>query len=265
MLLKRIADHADQLRPSEQRVAEFIRTRPRIAAEITIADLAMAADVSEPTVVRFCRAIGFRGFSEVKRTLQTELASVTFLTNRGSHTRARVVPGVASHVDSSDASASNQLSLQEVCRAIASAPSCGVVAGTPLFQGLATALRERLGTMGIKALDRSEGLAVVISLGGPGTVSASTDGDARHTVEVEIGPPADALSKLGAATGFAVALCQALEGYAGRAGAGRQASSEAAWERGRIRANGPYGEIAGAPGAVPPSTGDEVTEELGQG
>ena len=41
----------------------------------TLAELAAEAAVSEPTVVRFCRAVGFRGFREFQITLAQALAA----------------------------------------------------------------------------------------------------------------------------------------------------------------------------------------------
>lgn len=57
------------LRPSEQQVADYLMTNPDIAS-LTIKELAQRANVSEPTVIRCMRAIGFQGFKGFKQALR---------------------------------------------------------------------------------------------------------------------------------------------------------------------------------------------------
>lgn len=64
-----------QLRRSETRVAEAVMKDPAASVHRTLAELATVAAVSEPTVVRFCRAVGFRGFREFQITLAQALAT----------------------------------------------------------------------------------------------------------------------------------------------------------------------------------------------
>lgn len=66
-----------KLRPAERRVADIVAARQREVAAMSIAQLAASAGVSEPTVVRFCRALGSSGFPEFKIRLAEGLASGT--------------------------------------------------------------------------------------------------------------------------------------------------------------------------------------------
>ena len=67
------------LRPSEQRVAHEVLTQPRQIVKLSIAALAAQAHVSEPTVMRFCRAVGCSGFQELKlRLVQSLSASLSY-------------------------------------------------------------------------------------------------------------------------------------------------------------------------------------------
>ncbi|TXS92666.1 SIS domain-containing protein [Parahaliea aestuarii] len=65
------------LRRSERKVAELVLAQPERVIHMRIVDLAAAADVSEPTVVRFCRAIGCQGFQSFKLALAQSLAQNT--------------------------------------------------------------------------------------------------------------------------------------------------------------------------------------------
>jgi RpiR family carbohydrate utilization transcriptional regulator len=59
----------NELRKSERKVADYILAQPEKAIHMRIVDVAEQANVSEPTVVRFCRAIGCSGFQEFKLLL----------------------------------------------------------------------------------------------------------------------------------------------------------------------------------------------------
>ena len=56
-ILQEIEARQDMLRRSERKVADLVLARPEDVIHMRIVDLAAAAEVSEPTVVRFCRAI----------------------------------------------------------------------------------------------------------------------------------------------------------------------------------------------------------------
>ncbi|MGF1527219.1 MAG: SIS domain-containing protein [Candidatus Competibacterales bacterium] len=58
-----------KLRPSEQRVAEVVLADPGFVLSASMAALAQRAAVSEPTVMRFCRALGLEGFQAFKLSL----------------------------------------------------------------------------------------------------------------------------------------------------------------------------------------------------
>jgi RpiR family carbohydrate utilization transcriptional regulator len=74
-LTQLISDSVEKLRKSEKKVAEFVLKNPFSVIRMRIVDLAQNASVSEPTVVRFCRAIGCHGFQDFKLALAQQLAS----------------------------------------------------------------------------------------------------------------------------------------------------------------------------------------------
>jgi RpiR family carbohydrate utilization transcriptional regulator len=65
----------EKMRRSERKVAEYVLGQPQNIIHMRIVDLAQEAHVSEPTVVRFCRAIGCDGFQNFKLALAQQLAS----------------------------------------------------------------------------------------------------------------------------------------------------------------------------------------------
>ncbi len=74
-LTQKISDAMLEMRKSERKVAEYVLTNPNNIIHMRIVDLASEAEVSEPTVVRFCRAIGCDGFQDFKLNLAQQLAS----------------------------------------------------------------------------------------------------------------------------------------------------------------------------------------------
>ncbi len=72
-LIRRIAENRSTLRKSEGKVADFVLANPSEVINMRIVDLAAKTEVSEPTVIRFCRAIGFNGFQAFKLQLAQQM------------------------------------------------------------------------------------------------------------------------------------------------------------------------------------------------
>ena len=72
-LIRRIADSSSVMRKSEAKVASYVLQHANDVIKMRIVDLAANSDVSEPTVIRFCRAIGFDGFLSFKLQLAQRL------------------------------------------------------------------------------------------------------------------------------------------------------------------------------------------------
>ncbi len=76
-LLADIQARLDSLNKSERKVAEAILRDPSAATRYSIAALARAANVSEPTVNRFCRGFSATGFPDFKIRLAQSIATGT--------------------------------------------------------------------------------------------------------------------------------------------------------------------------------------------
>lgn len=76
-LLDRLRERLEELNRSERKVANVILEDPAAATSLSIASLAQAASVSEPTVNRFCRNFGAKGFPDFKIKLAQSLAGGT--------------------------------------------------------------------------------------------------------------------------------------------------------------------------------------------
>jgi len=74
-MLSRIKSARESLRKSERKVADVVLSDPDGSVQTSIQALACQAQVSEPTVIRFCRALDCVGFQEFKLKLARDLAS----------------------------------------------------------------------------------------------------------------------------------------------------------------------------------------------
>jgi len=74
-LLQHIAQSRSLLRKSELKVADHVLLDPAATMHSSMAGLAHEVGVSEPTIVRFCRAIGCTGFQDLKLKLAQSLAA----------------------------------------------------------------------------------------------------------------------------------------------------------------------------------------------
>ncbi len=68
-MLDRIKASLPSLAPAEQRVGKLVLADPRAFASLPVTELADRAHVSKPTVVRFCRSMGYDGLSDFKLKL----------------------------------------------------------------------------------------------------------------------------------------------------------------------------------------------------
>ncbi len=80
-ILERIRVGLETLSPAEKRVAHHVLAHPRKALNEPIAEIAQAANVSQPTVIRFCRSLGCEGLSDFKLRLASGLTGTLPVTH----------------------------------------------------------------------------------------------------------------------------------------------------------------------------------------
>ena len=73
-LLEHLNNLLPSLRKSERKVAQVVTDNPSFVMNATMASVAEAAGVSEPTVMRFCTSLGFVGFQQFRMALVQTLA-----------------------------------------------------------------------------------------------------------------------------------------------------------------------------------------------
>ena len=74
-LLHTITQTRSMLSRSEQKVADYVLRNADAALGLTLAEFAQRSGVSEPTVIRFCRQVGCRGYQDFKVELAQSVAT----------------------------------------------------------------------------------------------------------------------------------------------------------------------------------------------
>jgi RpiR family carbohydrate utilization transcriptional regulator len=72
----RVERHYPSLRRSEKKIADYLQKNPLQRLDFSITEFALLLDVSEATVSRFCRTLGYRGFQHLKFSLATDLPAL---------------------------------------------------------------------------------------------------------------------------------------------------------------------------------------------
>jgi len=70
-ITRRIQQQLETLSPAERRVGNWLLSHIAESVDASIGEVAKAADVSEPTVIRFCRRFGLSGFRDLRVQLIT--------------------------------------------------------------------------------------------------------------------------------------------------------------------------------------------------
>lgn len=120
-LLERLNGSMNSLRRSERKVGELVAEDPSFVVSATMAQLADAAGVSEPTVMRFCTGLGFDGFQAFKIALAQALAiglPATLSSIGRSDTIAEIAGKTFDHTITSLDRARRYLDFEQIGRAV---------------------------------------------------------------------------------------------------------------------------------------------------
>ncbi|MDE0698008.1 MAG: 1,4-alpha-glucan branching protein GlgB [Boseongicola sp.] len=176
-MLEEIDPEKGKLSKSHRKIAVFVREHPKSVIKSSLAELAAATKVSEPTIIRFCRSVGCDGFKDFKIRLAQSLSSraeagatgdladsptedsIHYLTARNRELLARLELQNRSEV------------VEDVVDAIAKSGRLRLFASSECAS-IASAMRQALSSLGISTqLDTSASdFAVAISQSGPDDV-----------------------------------------------------------------------------------------------
>src|SRR3984893_8401909 len=103
-ILPRLANMMDSMTRAEVKIARQILAAPNEFVRASVRSAAADLGVSEPTILRFCRAVGCDGFKDLKFRLIQELALSQAMTDQNARTKGAVTsaPGATGHARDND-------------------------------------------------------------------------------------------------------------------------------------------------------------------
>ncbi len=72
-VIETIRDNYQQIFSAEKKVADFILENPEKAVNANVSELAIFSGVSDATVIRLCKHIGYQGYYQLKICLSRDL------------------------------------------------------------------------------------------------------------------------------------------------------------------------------------------------
>src|SRR3954464_7654058 len=91
-ILPRLPGMMDSMTRSEVRIAKRVLAAPNEFVRSSVRSVAADLGVSEPTILRFCRAVGCEGFKDLKFRLIQELALTQANSDRAERATKAVSP-----------------------------------------------------------------------------------------------------------------------------------------------------------------------------
>ncbi|MDR6866436.1 DNA-binding MurR/RpiR family transcriptional regulator [Microbacterium resistens] len=212
-IAQRIALHRSAMPTAMSKIADVITDHPSAAVELTITELAERAGTSPATVTRFCRAIGFDGYTQFRVGVASESgrgdADATWQADIGREfgpddSSDRVLRTLLSlHIRSLETTTAwlNLSDVEDVARAIAASRHVDIygVGGSSVIADEFQGRLYRIGVNSHSWSDVHEGLtSAVLQDTGSVAVGISNTGRTEETIQM--------LSQAGAAGAFTVAL-----------------------------------------------------------
>lgn len=74
MMLSKISEQLEHLSAAERKVGECALAEPKWFVHAAVAEIAEHAQVSQPTVIRFCRSLNYKGLPEFKLALSASIS-----------------------------------------------------------------------------------------------------------------------------------------------------------------------------------------------
>ena len=191
-VLVRIRDRLPEFTGALLRVAEQVLSDPGAAARATIVDLAERSGTSPATVTRFCRALGFPGYAELRLGLAGETG---WATDPGRVARSdHPLDTVLQQIMADDTGAMRDTAARLDLRAVATAADAIAAArrvdiygasGSALVAGELQFCLHRIGVAAWSWMDIHDGLASAATLGRQDVViGVSHTGESRATIEI---------------------------------------------------------------------------------
>ena len=186
-ILQRIAEECPGYSKRQMAIAKYISENSEIVAYMTAQMLSEAANVSESSVVRFARQLGFEGYAQLRRALQQRIKERIVSREEAAELDSRELGRLVSDGMKNlqgIATPQNERALEAAFHLLGAGEKILVQAGLGM-EGLDVLLAGGLNTLGLQACAASEGFSREIMGLDERTVLVSISG---HYVTALLGP-----------------------------------------------------------------------------
>lgn len=173
---------------AERRVAEFILKNPEQVVALNVADIAEQSGVSDATVIRLCKHLGYTGFYQMKLQMAHELGRNQLLRGRSGAEKPESADDLLKELAASILSIGPNIDMKALMACVDKIRSAGTVyfvaAGNSI--PVASSLSFRLGRVGIRSVSSAMSEQMIIDLNN-GTrddivIGISHSGSSRHVI-----------------------------------------------------------------------------------
>ncbi len=186
--IQNIRNNLDGVFSAERRVAEFILKNPEQVVALNVSDIAEQSGVSDATVIRLCKHLGYTGFYQMKLQLAHELGRNQLLRGRGSAHKPASVSDLIKELAASILNISASVDMQMLMTCVDKIRAAGTVyfvaAGNSV--PVAESLSFRLGRIGIRSVSSqmSEQMIININNGSKNdlVIGVSHSGSSKHVI-----------------------------------------------------------------------------------
>lgn len=183
-----IRNNLDGVFSAERRVAEFILKNPEQVVTLNVADIAEQSGVSDATVIRLCKHLGYTGFYQMKLQMAHELGRNQLLRGQSGAEKPASADDLIKELAASILNISSNVDMQVLMACVEKIRSAGTVyfvaAGNSI--PVASSLSFRLGRLGIRAVSSSMSEQMIININN-GTkddvvIGISHSGSSKHVI-----------------------------------------------------------------------------------
>lgn len=186
--INNIRNNLDGVFAAERRVAEFILKNPEQVVAQSVGEIAEQSGVSDATVIRLCKHLGYTGFYQMKLQLAHELGRNQLLRGQSGAQKPACADDLIKELASSILGISANIDMQGLMACVDRIRSAGAVyfAAAGNSVPVAASLAFRLGRIGIRAVSSVMAEQMIISINNGArddvVIGISHSGSSRHVI-----------------------------------------------------------------------------------
>jgi RpiR family transcriptional regulator, carbohydrate utilization regulator len=186
--LENIRSNIGTVFSAEKRVAEFILKNPEQVVALNVSDIAEQSGVSDATVIRLCKHLGYTGYYQMKLQLAHELGRNQLLRSSGQDKKPECADDLLKEIATNILNIGTSVDMQMLTTCVDKIRSAGAVyfVASGNSVPIAGSMAFRLGRIGIRAISASMSEQMIININNglkdDVVIGISHSGSSKHVV-----------------------------------------------------------------------------------